>query len=189
MARGRPSKKQHIVDTAMRLFTEMGYQSTSIDQVVQAAAVSKPTVYANFPSKQDLWLDVLRQILSLAEEDLATIQRQDVDAHVFWLQSWQQWVSSAERITAYRIMLGEQHKLTDQAKAGFRQLEQRFSDHLSHLYQALDLSEQNRFLLQACGNEWWLWPILNQSSKALPTEDQVKALFKALSVTSSPIRL
>ena len=70
MARGRPSKRQHIIDTAQSLFAELGYQGTSIDLVVQTAAVSKPTVYSNFPTKQVLWASVLEQVSEHSREAL-----------------------------------------------------------------------------------------------------------------------
>ena len=63
MARGRPSKKGLIADAALNLFQVAGYQGTSIDQVVLEAGVSKPTVYSNYPSKQLLWQEVLKQII------------------------------------------------------------------------------------------------------------------------------
>ncbi len=70
MARGRPSKKSHIIDTALTLFSRLGYQGTSIDQVVVTAAVSKPTVYSNFSSKQILWNQALERIIETAKRDL-----------------------------------------------------------------------------------------------------------------------
>ncbi|MEM7562893.1 MAG: TetR/AcrR family transcriptional regulator [Pseudomonadota bacterium] len=39
------SKKDHIVATALPLFLENGFKGTSIDLVVKASEVSKPTVY------------------------------------------------------------------------------------------------------------------------------------------------
>ncbi|WP_157487876.1 TetR/AcrR family transcriptional regulator, partial [Grimontia celer] len=67
MARGRPSKKGLIAETALTLFQVLGYQATSIDQVVLEAGVSKPTVYSNYPSKLSLWQEVLRQIIERSE--------------------------------------------------------------------------------------------------------------------------
>jgi len=49
--------RQHIVDTAAKLFGERGYDEVSIVDVARAAEVSDQTVYNYFPAKQDLVLD------------------------------------------------------------------------------------------------------------------------------------
>src|SRR6202165_6035936 len=54
-----------LLDVATRLFMERGYDCTSIDAVAETAGVSKPTVYARYHDKRDLFTAVLR----------ATIQR------------------------------------------------------------------------------------------------------------------
>ena len=53
------SKKDHIVTTALPLFLENGFKGTSIDMVVKASGVSKPTVYNHFPDKAALMLAVV----------------------------------------------------------------------------------------------------------------------------------
>ncbi|RFS87176.1 TetR family transcriptional regulator [Actinomadura spongiicola] len=41
---------------ALRLFTERGYESTTVEQVAQAAEVAHTTVFRYFPTKEDLVL-------------------------------------------------------------------------------------------------------------------------------------
>ena len=56
-ARGRPKsdeKRQQILDASADLFTEQGYERTSLEQVAERAGVSKQTIYNNFPSKEAL---------------------------------------------------------------------------------------------------------------------------------------
>jgi AcrR family transcriptional regulator len=54
--------RQHIADTAARLFGERGYEHVAVVDVAEAAEVSEQTVYNYFPTKRDLVLDL--------EEDL-----------------------------------------------------------------------------------------------------------------------
>jgi AcrR family transcriptional regulator len=49
--------RQHIADTAARLFGERGYEHVSVRDVAEAAEVSEQTVYNYFPTKQDLVFD------------------------------------------------------------------------------------------------------------------------------------
>ncbi|HEX4387629.1 MAG TPA: TetR/AcrR family transcriptional regulator [Steroidobacteraceae bacterium] len=51
--------RTRLVTTAMRLFWEKGYGSTSIADVLQAARVNSGSLYHFFPGKQDLLLAVL----------------------------------------------------------------------------------------------------------------------------------
>ncbi len=51
--------RQRILLTAMQLFWEKGYASTSIADVLQAAGVNSGSLYHFFPGKQDLLLAVL----------------------------------------------------------------------------------------------------------------------------------
>src|SRR5258706_11062981 len=68
---GRPTREEavrrdaRLLDVATKLFMERGFDCTSIDAVGETAGISKPTVYAGYRDKRDLFPAVLR----------ATIQR------------------------------------------------------------------------------------------------------------------
>lgn len=49
-----------ILTAAAQLFSERGYGSTSVREVVQAAGCQKPTLYYYFKNKEDLYLQVLQ---------------------------------------------------------------------------------------------------------------------------------
>jgi TetR/AcrR family transcriptional regulator, transcriptional repressor for nem operon len=51
--------KQKIVDAAMRLFAEKGYQATSIAEIARAAEANPGSIYFFFPTKQEILLAVL----------------------------------------------------------------------------------------------------------------------------------
>lgn len=48
------SSAQHIARVAARLFAERGYDATSVREIVEAAGVTKPTLYYHFGSKEGL---------------------------------------------------------------------------------------------------------------------------------------
>lgn len=54
-----PSTRDRLVATAMTLFWEKGYDSTSVADVLQKAGVNSGSLYHFFPGKQDLLLAVL----------------------------------------------------------------------------------------------------------------------------------
>jgi len=55
------SVKEHIIQTAARLFHEQGYNLTGINQVIEEAGVAKASLYYHFPSKEDLCVAYLER--------------------------------------------------------------------------------------------------------------------------------
>jgi len=187
MARGRPSKKSHIIDTALTLFSRLGYQGTSIDQVVVAAAVSKPTVYSNFSSKQILWNQALERILETANKDLDALDYSQQEPIDQWLSVWQLWLGDKNRLAVYRIMLGESHKMDSISFEFFEQLQTLLDYALEQLLEKLKqpLSVTQKFVLKAASKEALLMPSLyvNQvldSDKIISLSAELKALLNSL---------
>ncbi len=56
------AKRGQIREAAERLFLRQGFASTSMDAITAEAGVSKQTVYSYYPSKEELFIDVLRQL-------------------------------------------------------------------------------------------------------------------------------
>ncbi len=123
MARGRPSKKLEIATCAKTIFQKQGYQGTSIDQVVALSGVSKPTVYSNFASKQTLWLEVMKQVIASSEADIQSVECKRENFLTGWIEVWEKWHESAERLCLYRILLGESKKMEKEAVALFSEFE------------------------------------------------------------------
>ena len=45
-------RRQELLRIAYRLFTEKGYDNTSVDEIIAAAGIAKGTYYYHFPSKE-----------------------------------------------------------------------------------------------------------------------------------------
>src|SRR6059058_3259012 len=61
-----------LLDAAANLFYADGITATGVDAVVRAAGVTKPTLYAQFGSKSDLVVAVLRRRLDDRRAELET---------------------------------------------------------------------------------------------------------------------
>jgi len=55
-------KRQAIVDAAIAQFRSTGFESTSMDKIAASAGVSKRTVYNHFPSKDELFAQILHEL-------------------------------------------------------------------------------------------------------------------------------
>ncbi len=71
--------RAEIVDAALALFADHGFDQTSMEQVAVAAGVSRRTIYRYFPIKDDLvfeaprrWLEVMNATLETREPDEPT---------------------------------------------------------------------------------------------------------------------
>src|SRR3984957_4852860 len=60
------SKRQRILDSALKLFAHEPYQAVTMDRVAVAAGVAKGTLYLSFPSKDARYLGVLSDGLAPA---------------------------------------------------------------------------------------------------------------------------
>jgi AcrR family transcriptional regulator len=58
-ATSKAMTRQRLLDEAERLFRERGYAATSLEQVAEAAEVTKGAIYGHFSSKEDLLLSAI----------------------------------------------------------------------------------------------------------------------------------
>src|SRR4029077_20703998 len=60
----RGSKRDQIVRSAAKLFLERGYDSVSVNDIIDLVGGSKGTIYSNFGSKEKLFEAVVEQLCS-----------------------------------------------------------------------------------------------------------------------------
>jgi AcrR family transcriptional regulator len=72
----RDQRRIQLLDAASEVFASKGYHAAAMDDIADAAGVSKPVLYQHFPSKLDLYLDLLDQscdrLVEVVEEALAS---------------------------------------------------------------------------------------------------------------------
>jgi AcrR family transcriptional regulator len=61
-------RRAQLLDVAGSMFAEHGYHGASMEQLAEAAGVSKPVLYQHFSSKHDLYLAVVRDAVREMEE-------------------------------------------------------------------------------------------------------------------------
>ena len=55
-------RRDQILEVAVQVFAKNGYHGTSMNEVAEAAGVTKPVLYQHFDSKQDLYLALLADV-------------------------------------------------------------------------------------------------------------------------------
>src|SRR5437588_11206447 len=54
-------RRAALLDAALEVFGRRGYHAASIDEIAQAAGISKALIYEHFPSKKDLHASLLQR--------------------------------------------------------------------------------------------------------------------------------
>ncbi|MCT6795051.1 TetR/AcrR family transcriptional regulator [Klebsiella pneumoniae subsp. pneumoniae] len=57
----KSKKKQDVIDTATKLFSEHGFHTVGVDLIIKKSNVARMTMYRNFSGKDDLVKEVLIQ--------------------------------------------------------------------------------------------------------------------------------
>ena len=62
-------RRQHLIETAIRLFTDGSYHGTTTAEIARAAGISEPILYRHFASKRDLYLAALELVWTRTREE------------------------------------------------------------------------------------------------------------------------
>ncbi len=71
---GQGNTRQRILDIALDLFINQGYDATSIRQIAERLGFSKASIYYHFASKQDILMALHFQLHELGRDALGTVQ-------------------------------------------------------------------------------------------------------------------
>lgn len=66
----REKRRQQLLSCALQIFVAKGFHAASMDDIAEAAAVSKPVLYQHFPGKHELFLDLLDTHLGYLRDEL-----------------------------------------------------------------------------------------------------------------------
>jgi AcrR family transcriptional regulator len=105
------SKRQAILDTALRLFRTQGFDKTSVSEITAAVGGSKATIYSHFPSKEELFVECM---MEAAQKYLAgTLRHLDASsadpavALFAFGRSFLTFICSPDQLEVRRLMIAE----------------------------------------------------------------------------------
>ena len=70
--------RTHILEAALKRFAVHGYDAASVDQICSDAGVSKGAFYHHFPSKQDIFLELLQGWLGAIDAGFDAVRQPTV---------------------------------------------------------------------------------------------------------------
>ncbi len=94
----RDQRRVQLLDAASEVFASKGYHAAAMDDIADAAGVSKPVLYQHFPSKLDLYLALLDQscdrLVDVVQEALASTE-DNADRVIATVAAFYEFVSSS----------------------------------------------------------------------------------------------
>lgn len=69
----REQRRTQLLDCALQIFVAKGFHAASMDDIAEAAEVSKPVLYQHFPGKHELFLDLLDTHLAQLRAELTSV--------------------------------------------------------------------------------------------------------------------
>jgi AcrR family transcriptional regulator len=85
----QPSTRERILDIALELFTEKGYDKTSLRDIAERLGTTKAALYYHFARKEDILLELHLRLHALSHDALAELAS---------LDSWQARVEAWPRL-------------------------------------------------------------------------------------------
>ena len=74
-----PERRQQLLDVAGDMFGTLGFHGLSMEQLADAAGVSKPVLYQHFPSKRDLYLALVTDAVTALEDRMRSALEDTAD--------------------------------------------------------------------------------------------------------------
>lgn len=138
-------RRRQILDVAIQVFANRGFHATAMNDVAEAAGVTKPVLYQHFRSKRELYLaalgdvgDRLRQSIEKVTAE-ATNPREQVTAG---LTAYFQFVD--EQTEAFSLLFGGGSRRDSEFSGAARAVEAAVADSVAELIavQTLDLDQR-----------------------------------------------
>lgn len=118
-----------IVSAAVRLFAAKGFDATTVQEVVEAASVTKGAMYHYFQSKDDLLFAIYRSLIGRQMADLDRIVAEDADPVTTVRRIMVSLVeTTAASVDETAVFVREMHKLDAERMAAFRAERRRYHE-------------------------------------------------------------
>lgn len=87
-------RRQQILDVATELFARQGFEGTTTRQIAEAAGVNEAIIFRHFPSKQDLYWELLERKIRRADEHSPLIINESSGAELKFLHVAEHFLST-----------------------------------------------------------------------------------------------
>ena len=139
-----PARREQILDVALEVFGQAGYHGTSMNDVADAAGVTKPVLYQHFDSKRELYRALLDEV---GNRLLSAIAKATADAPdgksqtQRGFQAYFRWV--AEDHDEYKLLNGGGTRRDDEFRTAIQRVTDEAANAIAPLI-AVDIEPEHR---------------------------------------------
>ena len=141
------ARRSQLLEVALERFAAGGFHETSMEEIADAAGVTKPVLYHHFSSKQELFRELLdsegRDLLRDVEARAAA-QTHPYQRVLAGFQAYFDFV--CKRTSAFQLLFGSGARLSDEFAEAVRALEEGIAGVIARFIEA-DIDEEHRNLL------------------------------------------
>ena len=139
-----PARREQILDVSVQVFARNGFHSTSMNDVAEAAGVTKPVLYQHFNSKQDLYLALLEEAgnrLRNAVANAVSTAANGKEQTELGFRAYFRWV--ADDHDAFLLLFGSRASRDEESTAAIRRITAETAHAIAPLI-AADIDDQHR---------------------------------------------
>src|SRR5947209_87394 len=155
-------RRRQLLDVALEAFAANGYHRTSMEDVADAAGVTKPVLYQHFGSKRELYLELLDDVGGQLMDAIAkavaaadTPRAQVLGGFLTYFRF------VADRQSAFNLLFGSGARRDEEFADAVRKVEDTIAEAIAPLIDA-DVDEDHRRLLahglvglaEGTGRQW-----------------------------------
>ncbi len=141
------ARRRQLFDVALSLFSEHGYAATTMDDIAEAAGVTKPLVYQHFESKRALYLELMdvvsRELVTGIVKATANAEGPRQQVELGFAAYFEMMVANEP---AFRLLYGRDAPDDTELGAALRRVEETLSEAIDSLIDA-GLDPEHRLLL------------------------------------------
>lgn len=138
------ARREQILDVALEVMGTTGYHGSSMNDIAEAAGVTKPVLYQHFDSKRELYLALLDDVGGrlLAEIEKATSDATDGKSQTErGFSAYFRWVANDHK--AFSLLFGGVSRRDDEFRTAVRRITDRAAEAIAPLI-AVDIDDEDR---------------------------------------------
>ncbi len=129
-----PERRKQLLAVAVGEFGVRGYHITTMNQLAEAAGVTKPVLYQHFPSKRDLYLAVLGDVGERLRKAIADATGRASSPHAQVESGFSAYFGFfANEPAAFQVLFGDAARNDDEFAAVSHRVETELADTIAEL--------------------------------------------------------
>lgn len=170
-------KRQLVIETALRLFTEKGFENVSVDDIIAATGTSKGTFYHYFDSKDEIVADIGRSQMEIITKwsERGPTQVKSLEGHINRL-----FLDLCSNIQTSPKLIRSLFTLTLQNEVVQKQQVQQMEQLYKGLYRWLPEEKKVQLLVSTYMGILLIWSIEDESDLMLMMQDQLTGIWNGI---------